>query len=713
MPNRVSVSTAANSYLRLLDACIASKSLKKGKTVHQRLLKINGPDFGSLAASSVPDKLARLYISCNSPQLAHRVFDSIPTHQKKSKTILWDQLIRAYAWAGPFETALDLYGQMMGSGVEPTKYTYPFVLKACAALQDFETGTRIHEQSKRYGLEKDVYVCTALVDFYVKCGCLVEAKNVFDKMPERDVVAWNALVNGFSSHGMYSDAVSLVCEMQKFQVDPNSSTVVAILPVLGEKGKSSEGKSVHGFCLRRGIDIDVVVGTGLLDMYGKCGLLIYAKRVFSSLKLRNEITWSAVIGACVDCGSINEAFGLFSKMKADEAEKGSSPVVLAALLRGCAKLNDSGTGSYLHCCFVKSGFARDLMTSNTILSMYTKCGSIEDGVRFFESMWVKDSVSYSAIISGSIQNGYYDKALWFFRRMQLAGLSPEPATMMGFFPACSNLSALRLGICGHGYSVVRGFASNISICNALIDMYGKCGNIQAARRVFDGMGFNNDVVSWNTMLVGYGINGLGPEAVMLFQEMRAIGPKPDEITFVALLSACSHSGLVDEGRRLFRAMREEFGLCPKMDHYFCMVDLLGRAGLLDEAYGLIRAGMPFEPDSHMWNALLAACRVHKNVELGERVSSEMFGSVGPSSTGNFVLLYNLYTTAMRWDDAEKVRIQQKELGFRKKPGCSWIQVNGTVHGFVGGDCSHERSSEIYDKLEELVVEMKRLGCRGV
>ncbi|CAA0826654.1 Pentatricopeptide repeat-containing protein [Striga hermonthica] len=294
--------------------------------------------------------------------------------------------------------------------------------------------------------------------------------------------------------------------------------------------------------------------------------------------------------------------------------------------------------------------------------------------------------------------------------MQLAGLGPEPATMMGFFPACSNLSALRLGICGHGHSVVRGFVSDISICNALVDMYGKCGDIRAARRVFDGMGFNKDVVSWNTMLMGYGINGLGPQAVMLFKDMRTVGPKPDEITFVALLSACSHSGLVEEGRRVFRAMREEFGLCPKMDHYFCMVDLFGRAGLLDEAYGLVRGGMPFEPDAHMWNALLAACRIHKNVELGERVSGEIFRSVGgASSTGNFVLLYNLYTSAWRWDDAEKVRIEQKELGFRKKPGCSWIEVKGRVHGFVGGgDCSHERSSEIYNKLEELVVEMQRL-----
>lgn len=702
MPNRGSVLNI-NSYLQFLEGCIGLKSLKEGKIVHQCLLKFNGKDFSS--QSLVQDKLIRFYISCKKPQLAHQVFNTIPIAKRKNKTILWNQVIRAYAWDGPFEKAVSLYDEMVDSGITPTKYTLPFVLKACSALLDVETGVKIHGHAKRQSLDSDVYVCTALVDFYLKCGCLVEAREVFDGMPERDVVAWNAMISGFSSHGLYWDAVGLVLEMHQWGMKPNSSTVLAILPVIGEASRLREGKTIHGYCLRKGFAVDVVVGTGILDMYGKCGLLVYAMKIFHALALKNEVTWSAIIGACVTCNSTGVGLELFEKMRM-EVGGCPSPVMLATIIRGCAKLNDLEMGKELHCYIVKLGFSLELIICNTLLSMYAKCGLIKDAMRFFEGMQFKDSVSYSAVISGCVQSGYAEEALQMFHKMQLLGVEPELATMMGFLPACSYLAALQHGVCGHSYAVVRGFTADISVCNALIDMYSKCGKVEAARRVFDKM-YQRDVVSWNAMIVGYGIHGLGREAILLFQDMQNGGHKPDEITFIALLSACSHSGLVTEGQHLFLVMSKQFGIVPKMDHYFCMVDLLGRAGRLDEAHKLIRM-MPFEPDAHLWNALLAACRIHKNIELGEEVSDKI-RSLGPASPGNFVLLFNLYTTARRWDDAANVRIQQKELGFKKKPGCSWIEVNGIVHAFVGGDWSHQQSSKIYKKLEELLPEMKRLG----
>lgn len=703
--NRVTVLTI-DKYLQLLETCIESKSLKQGKVVHQFLLKLSGKDFSS--NSAVLDKLTRLYISCKRPQLAHRVFDEIPKPVRKSKTILWDQMIRAYAWDGPFEKAVDLYDEMIVSGIQPTKYTYPFVLKACSALQNVETGVRIHEHAKRHNLDKDVYVSTALVNFYVKCGCLVEAREVFDEMLERDVVAWNAMVSGYSTNGIYTDAIELVLEMQRRGLEPNSSTVAAILPVIGEASRLREGKSFHGFCSRRGFALDVVVGTGLLDMYGKCGLLVYSRRIFGALAFKNEVTWSAVVGACVTCNSMEEGFELLNKMRM-EVRESPSPVMLATIVRGCAKLNDLNMGRQLHCYMINLGLSSDFMVGNTLVSMYAKCGSINDAMNFFEEMQVKDSVSYSAVISGCVQNGYAEEALQLFQKMQILGVEPQTATMMGFFPACSYLSALRHGVCGHGYSIIHGLTADISICNAVIDMYSKCGKMDAARNVFDRMK-EKDVVSWNAMIVGYGIHGLGKEALLLFQDMQKGGYKPDGVTFIALLSACSHSGLVSEGKRLFGIMTQEFGVVPKMDHYFCTVDLLGRAGLLKEAHELITT-MPFEPDAHLWNALLSACRTHKNLELAEEVSRKI-QAVGPASPGNFVLLYNLYTTAQRWDDAANIRIQQKELGFKKKPGCSWIEVGGSIHGFVGGDWSHQESAKIYKKLEELMSEMKKLGYRA-
>lgn len=694
-----------NDYLHLLEGCIASKSLTPGKLIHQNLLK--NPNFNTKNKSciSLLDRLSKLFITCSKPELAHKVFNSIPSPERQKKGILWNQLIRSYAWDGPFENAINLYYEMVDIGAKPTKFTYPFVLKACAALQDIDNGVKIHDHVKRDGLASDVYISTALVDFYVKCGCLLEARQVFDEMPLRDVVAWNAMISGFSTHGMYGDVIHLVLEMQEMGVSPNSSTLVTILPVIGEANEVIAGKAVHGLSVRMGIGSDVMMGTGLLDMYGKCGWLVYARRIFHAMTFRNEVTWSAMIGACIACDCTQEGLELFEQMRVEDV--GSlSPVTLATVIRGMAKLIDLKVGKQIHGYSVKVGSNLVLMVANTLLSMYAKCGILDDATKFFEEMSFKDSVSYSALISGCSQNGSAEEALQIFRAMQLSGVEPILATMMGLLPACSHVAALRHGYSCHAYSIVHGFTADVSLCNALIDMYSKCGKIDVARLVFDKM-HKKDVVSWNAMIIGYGIHGLGVEAISVFQSMQVVGQNPDEVTFIGLLSACSHSGLVAEGKHWFQSMSQEFSIKPRIDHYLCIVDLLGRNGLLNEAFNFIQ-GMPLKPDVRIWNALLSACRVYKKIELVEEISNKI-QSLGPESTGNFVLLSNIYSTVGRWDDAADVRVMQKGLGFIKSPGSSWIEVNGVIHAFVGGDRSHSESAKINEKLLQLQAEMKRLG----
>ncbi|VFQ84121.1 unnamed protein product [Cuscuta campestris] len=691
-----------HAFIKLLESFTESKSLSQGKAIHERILKL-GHSFTN--NSILLDKLTRFYISCRRLELARRVFDSIPSTDRRNKSILWNQMIRAYAWDGPFERAVEMYYEMKNYGVRPTKYTYPFVLKACSALQDLGNGTVVHEDVERHGLGNDVYVCTALVDFYVKCGCLADAREVFDGMTERDTVAWNALIAGFSSHGLYGEMANLVMEMQKSGVHANPSTMVAMLPAIGEANKLREGKSVHGSCIRMGFVGCVVLDTAILDVYGKCKQLDYAKRIFIAMNSKNEVTWSAMIGACVTCDSALKGLELFGTMRLEQNFNLSSSM-LAILIRACAKLIDLRRGKQIHAQIIKMGSFLDLMVSNTLLSMYAKCGRIDEAMRLFEEMNFTDSVSYSAIISGSGQNGNAEEALHIFKQMQCSCVEPDYSTMMGFFPACSQLAALQHGVCGHGYSIVKGYTTDISICNALIDMYSKCGKVEAARLVFDRMR-TRDVVSWNTMISGYGLHGRGREAISMFNDMFTVGQQPDDITFISLFFACSHSGLVTEGKHWFHTMRQEFKVAAKMDHYLCMVDLLGRAGLLDEAYSLIKT-MPFEPDARIWSALLAACRTHRNIELAEDVSNKIH-TIGPESPGDFVLLSNLYSTAERWDDAAHIRIVQKESGFKKNPGCSWVEVNGTVHAFVGGDQSHPQSVRINEKLNELSLEMKRSG----
>ncbi|MED6145365.1 hypothetical protein PIB30_024567 [Stylosanthes scabra] len=647
-------------YVAQLEACIQSKSLSQGKIIHQHIIKNNShiKDF-----TIILDKLAHLYVKCNEIEHARRLFDKIPN----PSVVCWNMMIRAYAWNGPFQQAIDLYYKMLQLGVTPNKFTYPFVLKACSALQDIQVGQGIHEDVEKLGLEMDIYVCTALVDMYAKCGDLFQAQTLFNGMSKRDIVAWNAIIAGFSLHTLHKETMELLVQMQQAGIIPNSSTVVAVLPTVGQANALSQGKAIHAYSLRKMFSDSVVVGTGLLDMYAKCHDLSYARKIFDRMKQKNEICWSAMIGGYVTCDSMTNALTLFDEM-VHVYGLNPTPVTLASILRACAKLTDLIKGQSLHCYMIKSGMDFDTTVGNSLISMYAKCGMMEDAVGFLEEMTSKDTVSYSGIMSGCVQNGRAEKALIIFRQMQLSGFYPDLATMMALLPACSHLAALQ--------------------------------------KVFDRM-HKRDVVSWNTMIIGYGIHGQCTEALSLFHEFQVSGLKPDDVTFVAILSACSHSGLVKEGKYWFNAMNQDFKITPRMAHYICMVDLLARAGNLDEAYIFIQR-MPFEPDIRVWSALLAACRTHKNIEMGEEVLKRI-QELGPESTGNFVLMSNIYSSVGRWDDAAQIRTIQQHQGYKKSPGCSWVEVSGVIHGFIGGDQSHPQSASINKKLQELLVQMKRLG----
>ncbi|KAF9684956.1 hypothetical protein SADUNF_Sadunf03G0004200 [Salix dunnii] len=376
-------------------------------------------------------------------------------HRSKN-VVIWNSLIRAYAWNGPFEEAIALYYKMLGYGITPNRFTFPFVLKACSALKEVDGGREIHFDIKRLRLESNVYVSTALVDFYAKCGCLDDAKEMFDKMPKRDVVAWNSMISGFSLHeGSYDEVVRLLVEMQN-DMSPNSSTIVGVLPAVAQVNSLRHGKEIHGFCVRMGFVGDVVVGTGILDVYGKCQRIDYARRIFDMMGIvKNEVTWSAMAGAYVVCNYMREALELFCQllMLKDDGIV-LSAVTLATVTGVCAKLTDLSLGSCLHCYAIKSGFVLDLMVGNTLLSMYAKCGIINGAMRFFNEMEKRDAVSYTAIISGYVQNGNSEEGLRMFLEMQCSGINPEKATMASVLSACSHLAALHYGSCSHCLAIV-------------------------------------------------------------------------------------------------------------------------------------------------------------------------------------------------------------------------------------------------------------------
>ncbi|GLU12950.1 hypothetical protein SLE2022_296030 [Rubroshorea leprosula] len=623
------------------------------------------------------EKLAAAYIASGEVELARHLFDTIP----KPHVACWDLLIRTYAWNGPFEQAISMYRKMLESGVTPSKFTFPFVLKACSSMQAIEDGRMLHDHAVKLGLHSDLYVCTALIDLYAKCGNLILAQRVFNSMSSKDVVAWNATIAGFSLHGVYDYTLQLFLEMQRAGARPNSSTIVSLLPTMAQANALGQGKAMHGFCVRRDFHNDVVVGTGLLDMYAKCRCISSSRRIFDTMGIKNVVTWTAMIGACVTCDLMGEALELFNQM----VLKGSvnpTPATIVSVLRACAGLTDLTRGRCFHSYTIKSGYFLDMMVANTLLSLYAKCSIIDDAIRFFSEMRFRDTISYNAIISGCIQNGFAIDALLISREMYSSGVYPDSTTLVSILAACSHLAALDQGTCGHCYSVVHDFIADTSICNALINMYSKCGKVDIARKVFDRMQ-RRDVVSWNAIIAGYGIHGLGTEAITLFHDMQVAGIEPDDVTFICLLSACSHSGLVNEGKHWFNAMSTDFKISPRMDHYTCMVDLMARAGLLEETYKFIEE-MPFEPSINVWVALLAACRLNKNIKLGEEVSKKI-QRLGPEGTTNFILLSDMYKTLGRWEDAEKIRIMQRNQRLRKSPGCSWIEINGVTRAIPGSD----------------------------
>ncbi|EOA30113.1 hypothetical protein CARUB_v10013224mg [Capsella rubella] len=623
-----------------------------------------------MSSSTLLVNLTRLYVSCNKVEFARHVFDEIP--HPRTNPIAWDVMIRAYASNGFSEEALDLYYKMLNSGVRPTKYTYPFVLKACAGLRAMEDGKLIHSHVTCSNFATDMYVCTALVDFYAKCGELDMALQVFDQMPKRDIVAWNAMISGFSLHCCLTDVIGLFLNMRRIDgLRPNLSTIVGMFPALGRAGALREGKAVHGYCTRIGFSNDLVFETGILDVYAKSKCLIYARRVFDSVSLKNEVTWSAMIGGYIENEKVTEAGEVFVQMLVNADVAMVTPVAIGLILMGCARFGDLNGGQCVHCYAVKAGFILDLTVGNTIISFYAKYGSLSDAFKQFGEIGLKDVVSYNSLISGCVENCRSEESLCLFHDMKSSGMKPDITTLLGVLTACSHLAALGHASSCHGYCVVHGYAANTRICNALMDVYTKCGKLDLAKRVFDTMQ-NRDIVSWNTVLFGFGIHGLGKEALSLFNSMHDTGVYPDEVTFLAILSACGHSGLVDEGKQLFNSMSSgDYNVIPRIDHYICMTDLLTRAGYLDEAYDFVNK-MPFEPDIHVLGTLLSACWTYNNVELGEKVSKKMQSLGG--TTESLVVLSNTYSAAERWEDAANTRMTQKKRGLHKSPGFSWVDV---------------------------------------
>ncbi|KAJ4713722.1 Pentatricopeptide repeat [Melia azedarach] len=627
-----------------------------------------------------------------------------PSVSLKRPLYIWNLMIRNSTNNGCFTETLNTYSSMLQTGVHGNSFTFPLVLKACANINSICDGKKVHSHVLQMGFQQDAFVQTGLVDMYSKCCDLESSKKVFDEMPirMRSVVSWNSMIAAYSRASLIDEAILVLKEMWVLGVELNASTFVSIFSGCSFK----QGLSMHCCVYKLGLlNGEIPLSNSIMSMYIKFGRVNEARCIFDDMNGSSIISWTTIIGGYVNVGNANEAFGLFNEMRRRNVKL--DLVVFVNLILGYAQEGNLLLASSVHSLVLKSGCNAEDSIDNSLVNMYIKCGDLESARRVFDTVDKKSVFLWTSMIGGYTQLGYPAGALNLFKRLLGTSVRPNEATLATVLSACADLGSLSAGKEIEEYILLNGFEFYRQVQTSMIHMFSKCGSINKAKEVFDRV-TEKDLAVWSAMINGYAIHGMGEDAINLFHKMQLIGGvKPDAVVYTSILLACSHSGFVDDGLRFSKSMKNDFGIEPTIEHYICLVDLLGRAGRFDLALKTIE-DMPSQVQAQVWAPLLSACRKYHNIELGEFAARRLFTS-NPGSTGNYVLMANLYSSVGMWKEAAASRGLMTDRRLIKEPGWSQVEINGSVHVFVAGDRSHHLSIDIYKTLEELTNKLLETG----
>ncbi|PWA70832.1 hypothetical protein CTI12_AA286020 [Artemisia annua] len=556
---------------------------------------------------------------------------------------------------------------MFSSQLVQTDYQMLTLLKRCKTLR---TLTQLHTQLIKTGLENDPFLTGNLM---LHCAINITnavpyAHSILHYFPNPTAFMYNTLIRGYVESDHPCNALITFNKMRRNRMSHivclDSFSFAFVLKAVANMRSWDSGVQVHCLGIVYGLDMHIYVGTTLISMYAECGWIKEARKVFDEMLAPNVVAWNAMITGCIRCCDVEGAEMLYRRMD-----------------------------------------VKDLVSSNVMLDGFMKSGEVEFAKRmFFEEMDVKDDVSWSTMIVGFSHNGCFGEALDLFVELHRVGLRPNEVSLTGVLSVCAQSGAFEFGKIVHCYIEKCGFVWIRSVNNALLDTYSKCGNIDMARLVFERMHGFKSIVSWTTMVAGLAMQGYGDEALKLFHQMEDSGIKPDGITFISILYACSHAGLIEDGCRYFSMMKNDYGIEPTYEHYGCMVDLYGRAGDLQKAYKFITQ-MPIKPNAVIWRTLLGACSIHGNVELAEEVQLRL-SELDPSDSGDHVLLSNIYAVAGKWKDVATVRKSMTSQGLTKTPGWSMIEVDKIMYSFVAGEKDNEVTKEAYTKLKEIMSRLR-------
>ncbi|MCO5608702.1 hypothetical protein L7F22_062916 [Adiantum nelumboides] len=681
----LSDSPSVDNYLCILQKCRKSKSLAHAMFVHVHLCS-HGVDTHSVLESHA----VSLFVDCESIRYAQSAFNRL----NRRSEFVWTCLLQGYVNSGEPQLALDLVQVMKDDGIVLSKFTFVALLKACAKLQLLERGQDLHKELADLGIESDLFVGSILVDMYAKCGSIAKAQEVFDGLSDRSIVSWTALISGYAEHGPAEKALRCLDLMDLEGISLDAGCYICSIKACGNLEYLFKGMEMHSEVVKKGLEDDQILGHVLMDMYAKCNSLEETRAVFDKLPGKNVVSWTILISRYVDHGQNEEALRCLEQMQVT----GECPndITLVCSLRACRDMGATDKGREIHAVLVREDLESVPFVCNTLIDFYVKLGTIEKAHLVFEESQAHDVILWTTLITGYAEYEHTDEALRCFQEMQREGLSPDVAaynavisacaakvkfemafrmylqmqergllpnntTIMGVLKACKNKSALAFGRFIHAQIMTAGGqnAVDVQLATVFFDMYAKCGSILEAQHVFDNIP-SKDIVAWTALITGYAGQGEIDIIFELLGRMKEEGKCPDGETFLSVLIACTHAGLVEEGQKVFESMRKDFGITPTLEHLNCLVDLLGRVGRLNEAVLMLNQSS-ISPDPVMWGTVLGACRKWRDMQ----VARHAFGcaiTLDSSYTTAYSLMANIYADAGLWEEVKMIEAMKAKQG---------------------------------------------------
>ncbi|KAK9074783.1 hypothetical protein SSX86_003101 [Deinandra increscens subsp. villosa] len=678
----------------VLKACCLCLNVEVGKQLHGEVVKT-----GFFSDGHVGSALVDLYAKCGELEYAEQVCFFLP----KQNAVSWNSLLNGFALAGDDQRVLRLFCRMKESEMKFNKYTLCTVLKGCASSENLKAGQVVHGLAIVTGCEDEEFLSCSLVDMYSKCGLADDALKVFRKLKSPDIVTWSAMICCLEQQGREEKAAELFSKMISLGLKPNQFTLTSIVSAAKELSDLRYSQCLHSCVHKYGFANETLVNNALITMYIKNGSFDDGYKIFNTMSHRDLVSWNALLAGFHDNKS-SDGLKIFQKI----LENGFKPNMFTYIstLRSCTSSLNSEVGKQVHAQVIKENLGSDCYVGTALVDMYVKSKFISDAEKIINRLNRIDLFTWTTIISGCAQTDQGEKSIFYFKQMQKDGVKPNEFTLAGCLRGCSGITSLRNGRQLHSFVIKDGHVDDAFVASALVDMYGKCGCIKDAEMIFEAIE-SHDTVLWNTIINQYSQHDQGEKAIRSFENMLSKNVSPDGVTFIGILSACSHLGLTELGKKYFHSMTDIYNISPTIEHYACMVDIFGREGKFDEAESFINQ-MKLTPNNLIWETLLGACKVHGNVELGQRVAEKLF-QVEPEVDSNYIMLSNIFAANGMWDDVARVRALMSSQGIKKEPGCSWVEVNGQTHVFLSRDTSHQRILEIHQKLEELQKKLFSVG----